>query len=162
MFALAYVSFLSTRILDTKSRLKISDNALRPSTASLGRGDWHIQNVCMRKCVCAGCWQFQQYMQLLVLYCPSGALNYEGVAMYVSVVQGISWEYESLPPPPLLFLPQAEWDWGQFCESTNSFKQPGATTQTLKLFQDPPKDQVFWPVLARNMFKTVLSSISAF
>lgn len=117
MFALAYVSFLSTRILDTKSKLKISDNALRLSTASLGRGDWHITSVCMCKCVCAGCWQFQQYMQLLVFYCPSGALNYEGVSIYVSVFQGISWEYESLPPTPLLFLPQAEWDWGQFCES---------------------------------------------
>lgn len=163
MFALAHVSFLSTWILDTESKLKISADALRLPTASLGRGDWHIPSVCMCMCVCAGRWQLQQYMQLLVLW---GALNYEGVScrnsIYFSVFQGISWEYESLPPPPLLFLPQAEWEGGQFSESNNSFKQLGATSQTLKLLQEPTKDQVFWPILARNMFKTVLSSISAF
>lgn len=166
MFALAHVSFLSTWILDTKSKLKISANALRPPTASLGRGDWHIPSVCMCMCVCAGCWQLQQYMQLLVLYCLSSALNYEGVScrnsIYVSVFHGISWQYKSLPPPRLLFLPQAEWEGGEFSESNNSFKQPDATSKTLKLLQEPTKDQVFWSILTTNMFKTVLSSICAF
>lgn len=125
MFALAHVSFLSTWILDTESKLKISADALRPPTASLGRGDWHIPSVCMCMCVCAGCWQLQQYMQLLVL---SGALNYEGVScrnsIYFSVFQGISWEYESLPPPPLLFLPQAEWEGGPTTASSNQVPHP--------------------------------------